>query len=188
MSLIIGIDIDDVICDLVLAWVKRYNEKYSDNLAVKEITDWDISKFVKPECGKKIYDLLIKNLYDDVLPVFGAIRGIHTLRETGHKIIYITNFCPTTAGKKYEWLSQYQLLDSEDIYMETTQKTRLCKAFRIDALIDDKAETIQNLHKACVGILFDKPWNHSISYSPRAKSWKDVLEFIRKIEEIKEKK
>jgi 5'-nucleotidase len=187
-QMLIGLDIDDTIADLVPQWIARYNNKYSDSLVVKEIIDWDISKFVKPECGKKIYDLLIKNLYDDVLPVFGAIKGIHALREEGHKIAYVTSFCPTTAGRKYEWLNQYHLLEKEDIYMETTQKGTTCKSLRIDIMVDDNAETIQNLYKTCTGILYNRSWNSMSAYNLRARSWKDVLDLIKRVNKIKESK
>jgi 5'-nucleotidase len=182
--MLIGIDIDDTIADLVPRWLDRYNQKYVDNLVPKDITDWDIARFTKKECGKRIYDLLIKNLYDDVLPVFGAIKGIRNLREDGHKIIYITSFCPTTAGRKYDWLREYHLVENLHEYMECNNKPLV----RVDVLIDDRLETIQRLYKSCTGILYDKPWNHSISYNPRAKSWKDVVALIRKIDEIKKKK
>jgi 5'-nucleotidase len=176
--MLIGIDIDDTVADLVPTWIKRYNQKYSDTLAVKEISDWDISKFVKPECGKKIYDLLIKNLYDDVLPIFGAIKGIHALREQGHQIVYITSFCPTTAGRKYDWLKEYHLIENLREYMECNNKALV----RIDILIDDRAETIQNLSKSTIGILYNRPWNvEAISHNLRARSWKDVLSFVNKI-------
>jgi 5'-nucleotidase len=182
--MLIGLDIDDTVADLVSsAWLPRYNLLYRDSLTPKDTVDWDISKFVKKECGKKIYELLDNSLYDDVVPVFGAIRGIHALREQGHEIIYITSFCPSTSGRKFNWLKEFHLIDNPHDYMECNRKTLL----RIDILVDDKAETIENLYKTCTGILYERPWNKDSS-AIRAKSWKDVLTLVRKIEKIKEKK
>ena len=53
--MIVAVDIDDVIISLVPTWLHLYNKDYKDNLSKNDITDWQIDKFVKPECGINIY-------------------------------------------------------------------------------------------------------------------------------------
>lgn len=55
---IFAVDVDDVCLDLNSVWLEDYNQVYNDNLKTEDITDWIITKFVKPECGNKIFDLL----------------------------------------------------------------------------------------------------------------------------------
>ena len=54
--MIVAVDIDDVIISLVPTWLHLYNKDYKDNLSKNDITDWQIDKFVKPECGINIYN------------------------------------------------------------------------------------------------------------------------------------
>jgi hypothetical protein len=65
-------------------WIWLYNYDYSDSLDYLDVDEWDVSKFVKPECGKKIFDyLLYKDLYDHVSPIPDAVWGVNMLREFG---------------------------------------------------------------------------------------------------------
>ena len=52
----IGIDLDSTLNNLDKVWLDRYNNDYNDN--IKEWSQWDMEKIVKPECGKKIYNYL----------------------------------------------------------------------------------------------------------------------------------
>lgn len=49
----IGIDLDNVLNNLNQEWIKLYNNDYDDNLAIEDIKDWNLHKYVK--CGKGIY-------------------------------------------------------------------------------------------------------------------------------------
>ena len=57
-QLLIGVDVDEVVADLISEWLRRYNVKWNDTLKPEDIHGWAISDFVKPECGKAIYHLL----------------------------------------------------------------------------------------------------------------------------------
>jgi 5'(3')-deoxyribonucleotidase len=59
----IAIDLDDTLSLLGIDWIKAYNDMYGDTLQHEDITDWAIDTFVKPECGKAIYDLLTPHLF-----------------------------------------------------------------------------------------------------------------------------
>ena len=52
------IDMDSVICDLMTDWHNQYNKDYCDSLSVEKLKCWESEKYVKPECGTKIYDYL----------------------------------------------------------------------------------------------------------------------------------
>ena len=43
-------DIDEVVDNLTECVIKRYNEKYHDNLDFSSVTEYDLTKFTKPEC------------------------------------------------------------------------------------------------------------------------------------------
>lgn len=177
--MLIGIDCDGIVDDLHKEWLKVYNKIWNDNLRIKNITDWDISKFVKPECGSKIIDLLTPELYQNISPISGAKEGVEDLRNKGYRIIFITTPTKLTFGTKYFWLKQPGFLKSDKEYIETFDKSILA----VDILIDDKFENVKNCKG--IGILYNKPWNISYNYPKelRANNWKDVIKIVKKIEE-----
>ena len=60
---ILAFDIDGVLADLHTAWLDEYNKDFDDNLTISYITQWEMDKFVKPECGKKIFNYLKRPLF-----------------------------------------------------------------------------------------------------------------------------
>ena len=84
---IVAIDVDGTIADLAEIWLARYNKDWNDNLKKKAWIEWGVDKFVKPECGIKIFDYLEDpTIYDDVLPIEGAKEGVDWLRQY-HRVI-----------------------------------------------------------------------------------------------------
>src|SRR5690625_2202655 len=60
-------DVDGVVADLLTEWVRRYNAKYDDDLSPEDITEWEMHRNVKPECGTDIHNFLrMPNLYSMV--------------------------------------------------------------------------------------------------------------------------
>lgn len=41
---------DEVINNLVEKILVEYNKQYNDSLTLNDITDWEVKKFIKPEC------------------------------------------------------------------------------------------------------------------------------------------
>lgn len=150
----IAVDVDGVCADIHTEWLRLYNRDYNDTLAIQNITDWDMTKFVKSECGIKIYEYLEDpTLYDNILPLPDARRRIGTLKAFGYRVIYATASPVKSYGRKFEWLKQYDFIQNGNDYIETKDKG-LIKA---DILIDDYPENFNSF----VGrkIIFSRPWN-----------------------------
>lgn len=176
---IVFVDVDDVVADLVPYWISLYNDDYEDDLLVDEITDWDLTKFVKTECGKKIYNYLDSPmLYDSVKPVDGAKEGVVALRTLGVRVVYATmvsviNACQLTG--KYEWLVRHGFLD-EDRHEDLVGIGDKGLLHGL-VLIDDRVKNLSGFQG--VGVLMNRPWNRKDNYSRRADSWPDVVESVR---------
>jgi 5'-nucleotidase len=173
--LIIICDIDDTVADLLTVWLSRYNADYNDDLDRDDITAWDMTKFVKPECGVKIYDYLKdEHIYDEVEPIPGALMGVTRLRGMGHHILFVT---ANIHREKWEWLKRHGFLPKT----WTSQDYICCydkHLIKADAIIDDKPETIDRFPG--LAILFDRPHNQVYSALWRAHSWNEVIELISK--------
>jgi 5'-nucleotidase len=169
------VDIDDTIADLLTVWLSRYNADYNDHLTRDDITAWDMTKFVKPECGVKIYDYLKdEHIYDEIEPIPGALMGVTKLRGMGHHILFVT---ANIHREKWEWLKRHGFLSKT----WTSQDYICCydkHLIKADAIIDDKPETIDRFPG--LAILFDRPHNQVYNALWRAHNWDEVIELISK--------
>jgi 5'(3')-deoxyribonucleotidase len=93
----IGIDMDSTLNNLNEAWIECYNKEYGDILTVKDVKEWEIHKFLKPECGKRIYEYLYSKDF------------FYNLDIQPH------------AKEVTEWLSQYA-----DLYIPTAYSYQTC--------------------------------------------------------------
>ena len=87
---IIAVDVDDVTLDLVGTWLQKYNKDYKDNLTKNQILEWNVQKFVKPECGAKIFDYIENpKIYGDMPPLKGAIEGVRFLKMLEYRNLFL---------------------------------------------------------------------------------------------------
>jgi len=186
-QLIVGLDVDDVLIDLVPRWLEEYNEKWDDNLQTHDITDWDFYKFVKPECGKRIYSLLRPTMYDWVEPVPGAAEFVQDIRDRGHTPRYITHcgaagtshaLTRTFATAKWNALIRHGIAQDGELLLPSRDKSRA----PVDMLVDDKAQNVIDFRNG-MGVLFTQPWNawkntDEETWVERADSFTEVIALI----------
>lgn len=171
----IAIDNDGVIFDLMTNWLRRNNVKYNDNLKPEDILEWGIHKFVKPECGMKIYDFLEDpSIYDDVLPIKGAVEGIRKLRMLAYDIMFVTHATVGHAGRKLKLLKEYNIFYDDDIYLEREDKSDVEARW----LIDDYIKNVSSFKGT--GILYTQPYNVDSPITPRVNNWDDIVRYFTK--------
>lgn len=178
--MIIALDQDGPIADLHTAWYRRYNKDYDDNLTLEKVTHWDLHKFVKPECGTKIYDYLSQpDLYEEVQPVEGAKEGIEFLRAQGNSIVFVTAGVQGNLDQKLAWLHRHDFIEPGR-HMKGVIFAFDKDLIRAQMLIDDGPHNIQAF--GGMGIVWDAPYNRTISRKHyRIKSWKDLPELWGKL-------
>jgi len=173
---IIGLDVDDVVADLLTTWLRLYNIDYKDNLTTEDILDWDMLPYVKEECGKRIYDYIgDPSIYDYVRPIHGAVNGVYELRAMGFRVIFVTSTPKGCEGRKLDWLNYWGFGVDKDSYYEATDKSLIA----CDFLVDDRPLNVENAFGT--GIIFDAPhnrnWDLDRNY-PRVYNWENVLTYF----------
>jgi 5'-nucleotidase len=162
-------DCDDTVINHISIWLGLYNKDYNDTLSKEQLTDWDIVKFVKPECGIHIYDYLSRatELYSQCKPVPFAKKGVDYLKSQGHRVIFATinNF----ENAKYRWLLNHGFINGINDFAVLGDKSIL----RGDLIIEDNYHYVKSFHGA--GILIDSPWNAKYEYQPRVKGWREII-------------
>lgn len=169
------IDLDDTVWILLDQWLKRYNEEYNDNVTRYDIKGWDLTPYIKKECGSKIYKYLEDpTLYDDVQLYDGAEWGIGMLRKMGHRCVFLS--AGVHAGK-LALLKKHNLIETEKDLIIAQDKSLVKGRF----LVDDGMHNLKSF--GGVGILMRRPHNESFSHPYIAENWKDVVKIIRAVEE-----
>jgi len=170
----IAFDIDGFLANTHLPWLWDYNKEYNDTLTIGQITQWDMSQLVKPECGKKIYSYLTPELFDRVPPFSGALDMVKEARRYAN-IVFATTATENTFGVKYHWLKTHGFEPTIKTYMDIGDKGLI----NAHALVDDYDGNFVDFKGMCV--LFDRPWNRGLVIDglTRVYSYNDVIEVIK---------
>lgn len=160
---IIGVDVDETVADLLGEWLRRYNRAYDDSLLPEDLTEWELEKQVKPECGHKIFDILREqDMYDHVLPLPGARTGVHQLVSAGYRVVYVTSCVEGTADQKLRWLRRWKFLP--DIGGRVCHDFIACSdkaLIDVDILFDDNVVTVERFPRKA--FLITQPHNIRIA-------------------------
>lgn len=188
---VILFDMDDVLADFISPWISLYNKEYNDNLLPEHITDWNTTQFVKPECGKKIYDYLktpgifrnlsvrpyaqecIQNLIQKDFSIF-----IVSDSPQGHSFCDYQNnplFVGNPADDKRKWLAEHFPMIKQENIIFTGQKWMISG----DVIVDDKPATFLEFQKRNRhAVLIDQPYNRHIETPYRAFTLQEAEKMI----------
>lgn len=173
---IILVDVDDVTADLIGAWLKLYNEKYNDNLKKSEVTCWNISLLVKPECGEKIYEWVeTPEIYDIVKPMKNALISINKLRENNNRVVFVTASTIGAAGRKFQWLNDHGFNVPIEDYIEAHDKSLI----RGDIMLDDGAHNCEIT--TAIPYIFTQAWNRKYKFKHRVRNWDDFMQQMERL-------
>lgn len=134
--MVVAVDVDEVCADLLGEWLRRYNARYSDNLTSADIAGWDFSQQLKPDArGGPFYDILREpDMYNHIQPLPGALAAISSIKDAGHRVVYVSSCVEGTADAKQDWLRRHGFLDSSHDFIAASDKSLI----RADCLLDDR--------------------------------------------------
>ena len=170
----IGIDLDDVLNELCTSWIlNHYNQEYHDTLKLEDMICWNVEKYVKPECGKKIYEILLRpNFFLNLRPKENSQSVTNELSKK-YDLYVVTAYHPKTVVDKVEWIQTYfPHIDSRKVIFCNNKGL-----INTDWLIDDGAHNILDYYNngGKNPIVFDRPWNRDLSLQfKRASDWLNI--------------
>ena len=141
-------DMDEVIVDMMNPLLKRYNEMYSSDISIEDVTQWGLPDDMTNKYKED-------NFFLTLPPISGAINGLSQLMEWGHDVIIATNHSddPQIAKDKILWMF-HNFGDLSANMMIGVRKDLL----QGDVIIDDNADYLIN--SPCpIKICMDRPWN-----------------------------
>ncbi len=168
---IVGIDIDGV---LAAVHEKIDREWINHGLTCRhdpDVTDFDYAKCVGKEAKKIAYEVFRRpNLYDNMNPEPEALQVLNGLR---HRFKVVCVSAPFVEHAESKWrFAQRCGFEVGEIFLCHDKHL-----VRLDALVDDKAETL--VEPPFKGVLFDQPWNRWLRHPRRAETWADVDRILR---------
>jgi 5'(3')-deoxyribonucleotidase len=146
--MIVGMDVDDVVADLLTEWLRRYNLRSGDNLTPEDIDTWDLTKVCKGMPQQDFYDILHEgDLYDHVMPHAGAHRMITEILSMGCRVVYISSCVGLTAFYKQEWLQRMGFLSAKNKYRDFVAAHDKSLVTGVDVLFDDRPLNVRQFPK-----------------------------------------
>ena len=154
----IFIDIDNTILPLIEEIIIRYNLKYCDNVSSDKITDYDISKHIKPQCTSIFKEFASDDLFGNVIPYEGAVESMVYLNSK-YELYFVSAGHPNSMKFRDKWLDKhFNFYSSAQLVM-----LRNKKMLNGDLLIDDYIENL--IGGSYEKLLFRMPWNDNVPKS-----------------------
>ncbi|MCX7572148.1 5'(3')-deoxyribonucleotidase [Tumebacillus sp. DT12] len=168
------IDMDSVICDLMTEWHRRYNEDYGDDLSVERITCWQTERYVKPECGEKVYDYLDQpGLFRHLKALPDAIEVLERLSRR-YDILLVTSSRTHAYTEKEQWVEEHLPFIGRHNLIFAHRKDMICG----DLLFDDAPHNLEAFRATGrIAVAMDYPYNREVDV-PRVGSWQEFEQFV----------
>ena len=183
--MIIGVDIDGVMYnwEKTARYMLRTMKGYGEGALSYPSDSWDyVKQNVSKDDWKWIWSGAIKlGLFRHGHLITGAIEGVRSLHERGHKLLVVTHRPSHAVQDTVDWIG-YQRLPFSGVHILTNQEPK--SLIEADILIDDKPSNLFDWHeKRGTCIRYVQPWNEREDYSayPRiipARGWEEVVQVV----------
>ena len=182
-KLIIGIDIDDTITDTTSMIKKCFKESGNDEL-INNMEDI-IRGYYVSDASIEFYKSIAHIFVNDIKIKDGAKEIIKKLHNNGYKIIIMTARNDNYYGDAYSVCYEYLIKNGivfDKLLIGSTYKIEDCKKEKIDILIDDSCDIINNaLDNGIDGILVNSSLNiDKECKANRFDDWFSIYEYIHK--------
>jgi 5'(3')-deoxyribonucleotidase len=191
--MIIASDIDEVLADFLVMFLKYRNDTYG--------TDWRTEQFytyvwseVFGESKERMYSILSDFFVSDhirrIRPKRGAVAGIKELAR--EHTIYVTTSRPRIIAPMTEqWLERHfpncftrVFFSNQPAYGSFgATKGEICHSIGADIFLDDQYSYCEECLKEGIEvILFDSPWNRELELPPhvtRVRTWGEATAAIK---------
>lgn len=187
--MVIGIDVDGVVCDTCRAVLEQHYTDTGEKLTLNDIKGYYIENYVSDDYKDDFYLIFYKKeMWKRVKVLPHCVEVIKRLHDKGNEIWFITACDPENVSKKVSFLQRtFPFLDIRNCLITTRCK----QLVNVDIMIDDYEK---NLIKGnYYGILLDYSWNRNFDEAAydniyRVFDWTQVEPMIEYIEKSNKSK
>ncbi len=192
----IGVDMDDVINELVNSLVSFHNRAYKtsftrdDHLHYNLSTVWHCDE---NEVMDRIFEFYNSPEFDSIEVMEGAEDGLKELQKS-HELVIITSRPNEMKEKTMLWLKNKLPSVAIDIHF-TNQvsrdnkghktKAEVCRELGVGLMIDDAPQyAIDCAGNGITTLLMERPWNRKLAEMERihkVKNWNEIVSKVKKL-------
>ena len=185
-KLTILVDMDDVMEDLLPAWLEVLNEKYGKSVFIGDVTEWNFYHLYPDLTREQIRSVLDEyDLWRRVYPKTGAKEYVKRLMDDGHKVYVVTAAHPDTLSERYNTVIRKHFPFIKATQIITTYHKQMIRG---DILIDDGPHNLAG--GDYFKILMDAPHNRYFDEQQidavRVYNWSQVYNIIQHFSKDKE--
>lgn len=184
--MVIGIDVDGVVCDTCRAVLQQHYADTGEKLTLNNIKGYYIENYVSDDYKDDFYLIFFKKeMWKRVKVLPHCVEVIKRLHDKGNEIWFITACDPENVSKKASFLQRtFPFLDIRKCLITTRNKQMI----NVDILIDDYEMNLIN--GSYFGILMNYSWNSNFDESAydniyRVFDWTQVEPMIEYIQKVK---
>jgi uncharacterized HAD superfamily protein len=182
LIVLIGLDLDGVLCDLGPALAARITERFGVTTHPSAWRTYDLRRLRLglPERGYQTFlDEAFDDpaLYEQASAVSGAASGLVQLRSAGWRIVGITARPAHLTAITTRWLAARGLSLDAVHHTVVNEKSAVARELRVDVTVEDNPVEAELLGEVCQSWLFDRPYNrdHSLVLAKRIHSWDELV-------------
>lgn len=158
-------DLDGVCADLARKWLAVYNRDWHDHLTLDDIVEWEWHRFVRPECGRRIYHYLSQpGFFADLDPIPGCVEVLARLADRC-ELVVVSASPKEAMADKVRWVRRHLPFVHPKNIVLTYRKDLV----RGDFMFDDAPRNLR--HFQGVRILMDYPYNRDFHDCYRVRNW-----------------
>lgn len=175
---VVACDMDDTIFEFVIPILDKYNLRYNDFVSYGDITNWNIHKFLKPECKNVFEEFVTEGFFEELFIPVSTVGWLSALSEIAN-IRFVTAGCSKTIPWRAELLKRELDFFEDSMLIKLSDKELLM----CDYLIDDNPITCM---KAVQTIPFvdvmqiKRPWNDDKGYEIDEALSKIAIDILRR--------
>jgi uncharacterized HAD superfamily protein len=192
----IGIDLDEVVMELIKPFLDFYNKKYKKNHSFEDWISYDFLRDIGEisESSDVFTEFFTTDFYSNAKLIEGAEQAIKEIGKN-HDIFFITSRSKKISKQTEEHLKEFfpelsfTLIHSGDVFGEAKTKAEICNDLGICFYLEDNPDFCLNCAENNINVfVFDRPWNKNIKDHQnitRVFSWEDILGKIKEVENVR---
>lgn len=177
-----GIDLDDTIENLLLAWISWLNKEHGLNASIDDVKSWEMSDLYPNLSHDEIFaPLFNEEFWSTVTPKQDAIYYIDQLIKDGHDVYIVTSSHYATMKYKFDAIIKryFPAVDWKHIITATNKQMIKC-----DIMIDDGPHNL--IDGDYIRILFNAPHNKDFPAEDhqmkRVYNWEQVYNLVKDLD------
>ena len=179
----VAVDIDGVLLDIIIPYIKKFNQKHNTDYTKKDVTNWDFYKewnITEDDSFEIFYEIYENTMsvpfIDGDAPKF--MKKLHTL----HELYILSARAPQYRPQIFEKLNFHNIKKGShynDLMLVNHKPYDLKINEPFDVYVDDNPNLAQAIQKSQDKylLLYNQPWNQNIENTNniiRVFNWKGI--------------